>query len=305
MELLVSLYPYDRWSSVDEMVEAAVLADRLGIHGLSFADHVVAPIHEDRPAIGDCWYDNITLASHLAALTERIRFYFYALIVPYRNPVILAKQIATLDTLSHGRTTLTVAAGWYEEEFEALGVPFENRGERLDEYIQAMKTLWTEPNPEYKGAYVSFSNLAFLPKCAQEPHVPMLIGGSGPRPLRRVVAEGDGWAPMLGTPEEIKESVAWIGEHSEATEPLPVMFSLQVGDGDDFVKGAFKHAGGEEAPSSEESVNKTRAAIEALRTYAEAGVTHMLVVFGWETAGHYKEALRWLAEEVVPEAASL
>ena len=301
----MSLYPYGRWNSVDEMVDAATTADKLGIHGLSFADHVVLPVHEDAPEIGECWYDNITFASHLAAVTDQIRFYFYSLIVPYRNPVILAKQIATLDTLSGGRITLTVASGWYEQEFEALGVPFENRGERLDEYIRAMKTLWTDPKPKFSGEYVGFTEVAFSPRCVQQPHVPLLIGGSGPRPLRRVIAEGDGWAPMLGSPEELKESIEWIGTNSETKEAFPVMFSLQVGEGDEFVKGAFKHAGGEDAPSTKESVDKTAATIEALRAYSEVGVTHMLMVFDWEDVEQYKEALRWLAEDVVPEAAAL
>lgn len=110
---------------------------------------------------------------------------------------------------------------------------------------------------------------------------------------------------MLGSPEELKESIEWIGTNSETKEAFPVMFSLQVGEGDEFVKGAFKHAGGEDAPSTKESVDKTAATIEALRAYSEVGVTHMLMVFDWEDVEQYKEALRWLAEDVVPEAAVL
>ena len=305
MELLVSLYPYDRWNDVDEMLEAAKLADRLGLHGLSFADHVVAPVDESTPSIGERWYDNITFASHVAALTDQIRFYFYALIATYRNPVILAKQIATLDTLSRGRITLTVAAGWYEQEFDILGIPFGDRGPRLDEYIQAMKVLWTDLDPEYHGKYVSFSKLAFLPRCAQKPHVPLLIGGSGPQPLRRVVAEGDGWAPMLGTTDEIAESVTWIRRNKEGSEQLPVMFSMQVGEGDESVRAAFQHAGGQEHPSSEQSPDRTKATLDALRTYAEVGVTHMLIVFGWDDAEHYARELQWIAQDVMPQAVAL
>src|SRR5258706_11078921 len=127
MKLLCSLYPYGRWDSIDSMSRCVRHADKLGFYGLQFSDHVVMPVVPGMAPIGDVWPDNLILASHFAAQTTQLRFVFYVIIVPLRNPVHLAKQVATLDAVSGGRVVFGVGSGWLEEEFDVLGVPFAER----------------------------------------------------------------------------------------------------------------------------------------------------------------------------------
>ena len=308
MEFCCSLYPYDRWNDVEEMARAVRAMDSLGFHGLSLSEHIAVPLVDDQSSIGDSWPDVLVLASYFAGQTSRLRFLFYAMVAPYRNPVILAKQIATLDQVSGGRTMFTFASGWLDGEFDALGVPMQDRGERLDEYIRAMQELWTSDRPSFAGKYVSFSDIVFEPKCVQQPHPPLLIGGSGRRPLDRVLELGDGWAPMLGSADDLGRDIAQLrlraAERGRNPDDLKFMFSVQVGEGDETVQATFRHVGDEEMVVTGGS-DRTATAVSTLQTYADRGVTHMMLVFGWETADDYIANLEWLAADVVPQVAQV
>jgi probable F420-dependent oxidoreductase len=281
--------------------------DELGFYGLSFSEHIAVPSGEAAKAIGDTWPDVLVLAAWLAGQTERLRLVDYCLVVPYRNPVVLAKQIATLDAVSGGRTQICVGAGWFEEEFSILGVPFEDRGGRLDEYLAAMIELWTSDHPTYKGKYVSFDDVLFAPRPVQKPHPTLLVAGSGKRVLNRALELGLGWAPMVGTVDELRRDISWLKEQSAArgNDPasLEFMYNLQVGQGDDAVKEAYAHSGteGDEQPSTGDTDNLTQTAIDTLREYADAGITQMMLIFGWHKADDYIENLEWLARDVIPQ----
>ena len=144
------------------------------------------------PPVSTVWYDGFVLGAHLAAMTRRIRMVFNVLVVPYRPAIVLAKLVSTLDVVSGGRLTLGVGAGWIKGEFKALNIPYAERGAITSETLRAMKVLWTEEHPSFEGRYTSFSNIAFEPKCLQQPHVKIWIGGSGAAPLQRAVELGDG-----------------------------------------------------------------------------------------------------------------
>jgi probable F420-dependent oxidoreductase len=122
----------------------------------------------------------------------------------------LAKQLATLDQLSGGRLTLGIGVGWCAEEFESLCVPFEHRGSRTDEYLQALKVLWTEETPSFAGRFVSFPPLYCNPKPHQADGPPIWIGGAGPAALERVARIGAGWVAGGETPSELGHHLAWI-----------------------------------------------------------------------------------------------
>lgn len=137
-------------------------------------------------------YDTTVLYAAVAMLTERIRLGSYVVILPQRNPVVFARQVATLDHLSNGRVNVGVGIGWAREEYEALGVPYERRGERMDDSIRAMRSLWTQEVSEHRGEFTDFSDVLAYPKPIQDPHPPIYIAGQSRRGLRRVAELGNG-----------------------------------------------------------------------------------------------------------------
>ena len=138
----------------------------------------------------------------MAAHTSRIKFATGILILPQHNPVICAKQVATLDFMSKGRVLLGIGVGWLKEEFEALGVPFEDRGTRTEEYMHALRALWTQDCPTYKGKYVSFENAYMQPKPVNG-LVPIIIGGHSKAAARRAGRLADGYFPARGASPEL------------------------------------------------------------------------------------------------------
>ncbi|WP_310784933.1 LLM class F420-dependent oxidoreductase [Mycobacterium sp. Z3061] len=144
------------------------------------------------PAEAD-WLDPMVALSFAAAASSRIRLATGVLLLPEHNPVIVAKQAASLDRLSGGRLTLGIGVGWSREEFEALGVPFEGRAARTAEYVAAMRTLWREDVASFAGRFVAFDSIRVNPKPVAEKGIPIVVGGNSDAALRRVAAWGDGW----------------------------------------------------------------------------------------------------------------
>ena len=166
--------------------------------------------------------EQVTLLAYLAGQTSRIRLVTSVIIVPYRNPLLAAKALATLDMLSGGRLVVGVGVGWMREEFEALDAPpFEERGAVTDEYIRAFKELWTSDDPHFEGKYVSFDNISFLPKPAQKPHPPIWVGGESRPALRRTAELADGWYPLgsnptfpMGTPQQLASGLERLANYA-------------------------------------------------------------------------------------------
>ncbi len=148
--------------------------------------------------------DPLIWLSYVAAATARIRLATGILILPQHNPVITAKQVATLDCLSGGRMLLGIGVGWLKEEFDTIGTPFAGRGERTDEYIAAMRALWSMEIPRFHGRYVNFDQTYCLPQ-PPKGSVPIIIGGHSKAAARRAGKLGDGFFPARGTPEDLIE----------------------------------------------------------------------------------------------------
>lgn len=183
----------------------AIGAEAAGIESLWAVEHVVVPEgYESLYPYSESGKmpggermplpDPLVWLTWVGAHSTRLRLATGILILPQRNPVILAKQVATLDVLTGGRTILGVGVGWLREEFEALGVPFEGRGVRADEYIGAMRALWTEGSPTYSARTVSFTNAVLEPKPPQG-SVPIVVGGYTQAAARRAGRLGDGFFP--------------------------------------------------------------------------------------------------------------
>lgn len=200
-------------------VEAAVEADRLGYESVWLSEHLVIPTDlagspfagESHPPIPPETpvHDAVGYLCYLAAVTDRIRLGTYVYLLGLRHPFIPARGFATLDLLSEGRAILGAGSGWLRGEWEAVGIDPATRGGRLDESIAVCRRLWTEPVVEHHGRHFDFGPVAFEPKPVQRP-IPIHIGGTSDRALRRVAQLGDGWLGMHTTPTAAKAQVATL-----------------------------------------------------------------------------------------------
>lgn len=192
--ILADSGPRPAWEAgagIDEISEVARNADRLGFEFLTCPDHVAVP--ENLPR-GERFYDPLSTFSYLAAITTRIRFLPYVLVLPFYHPLELAKRYGTLDHLSRGRLILGLGVGNLREEFELLGAAFDDRGARADDALRALRVSLGERRVSYTGRFYRFEDLIVSPHAAQE-KVPMWIGGHTRRSLRRAVTLADGWSP--------------------------------------------------------------------------------------------------------------
>jgi len=198
-------------------------AERLGFSTLWVPEHVVLvdkyaskyPYSNDGalPARTDAAIaDPFIALTAIAAATEKIRLGTGICLVPEHNPVVLAKVVATLDWLSNGRVALGVGIGWLEEEFQALGIPWERRAARTRECIEAMRKLWSDPVSAYSGEFVKFEGVRSNPKPAQGAKLPILFGGESGPALRRVAEYGNGWYGFNLLPDEAAAKVRKIEE---------------------------------------------------------------------------------------------
>jgi probable F420-dependent oxidoreductase len=196
-------------------------AEERGFHSIWAPEHVVLfddydsqyPYATDGriPAGGEHgMLDPWNALAFIAARTSTIRLGTGICLVPQRNPVYTAKEVATVDWLSNGRVDFGIGVGWLAEEFAALGMPFEQRGERADEFITVMRALWCDPISEHHGTYYDLAPCRQFPKPVQSPHPPIHVGGESNRALRRVADLGDGWYGFNQLPEQIPERLTFL-----------------------------------------------------------------------------------------------
>ncbi len=199
----------------DIIRDTAGRAEALGYDSVWVSDHVVVP-HANVVNFGETVFDPLVTLAVIAGATRRVSLGTTVLIVPYRNAVVTAKMVSSLDALSGGRVVLGIGAGWVAAESAALGVPFAERGAMTDEYLAAMQELWTKRAPSFTGKYTQFGGLTFEPKPVQTPHPPLWVGGHSRAALRRTVQFGAAWHPINRPPEELRAGMAEIARLCEA-----------------------------------------------------------------------------------------
>ena len=196
-------------------------AEQRGVGTIWVGEHVVLfeeyassyPYAEDGriPAPpGTGLLEPLTTLTYLAAHTTTTRLGTAMLLLPQRNPVYVAKEVATLDWLSGGRVDLGVGVGWLEEEFNAVNVPWPRRGKRTDEYLAVLRTLWCDETSSYEGECYTLDPCQMFPKPVQQPHPPIHIGGESPAALARVARAGRGWHTFNRTPDQLAEPLATL-----------------------------------------------------------------------------------------------
>jgi probable F420-dependent oxidoreductase len=189
-------------------------AEAAGFESLWTADHIVLPDPPlpGRPMAPDMrLLDPVVALTFLAAHTRSILLATGVIILPQRQAVVLAKQLASLDVLSNGRLVFGLGVGWCEPEMRASGAPFAERGRVADDYLAAMRAVWTQPKPSHRGPYVSFDGVQAMPRPVQTP-IPIVVGGRTPPAYRRAVTQGHGWYGFGMDVEETRKSVAALGD---------------------------------------------------------------------------------------------
>ena len=172
-----------------------VAAEESGFESVWTGEHVALPVRDNPvPTPPETpFLDSLVALARIAGVTTRLRLGTGILVLPHHNPLLVAKALASLDVLSGGRLIAGFAGGYVAAEFEALGVDFHRRGAITDEYLAAIRALWTEREPMFTGRFAAFADVRFEPKPVQRPHPPIVIGGTAPPALRRAARDGDGW----------------------------------------------------------------------------------------------------------------
>jgi probable F420-dependent oxidoreductase len=282
-------------------VNIARTAEELGFDSVWASDHVIMP--ENRVGMfSENFYDPFVLLSYISAETTNISIGTSVIILPYRNPVVVAKMIATIDTLSGGRVIFGVGPGWMREEFETLGVQHNARGRMTNEYLRAIKVLWETDSPDFEGEFVKFSGIKFYPKPHQKPHPPIWIAGSSVHAIKRAVRLGDGWHPTWVSPEDVERGIKELRgiAAGEGRDLRGFAYTVRnrikiIKDGGD----KFIDKGGNE-PSF--ALRGTIGEItDYIAKYRELGVSHIVFDPDVDNADEIFEIMEQLAEEVLPE----
>jgi probable F420-dependent oxidoreductase len=204
MKLGFSLPVAGAWATPANQVRVAQEAERLGYHSLWVLQRLlfpVAPQNDYPPMPGRPWpdcfesvADPVVSLAFVAGVTSRIRLGTSVLVMPYYTPVMLAKQLATLDRVSGGRLDVGLGVGWSKDEYDAVGVSYEKRGRRADEFLACLKAIWTEDPVEFRGEFYRVPRAFVRPRPVQSPHPPITVGGYGSAAVRRAVTYGDGFS---------------------------------------------------------------------------------------------------------------
>lgn len=288
MKIGIALPIFGKYAGRDQILEASLAAEALGYDSVWVSDHVVVP--DSHNVFGDVFFDPLISLGFIASATSRIELGTSVIVLPYRNPLVLAKSVSSLDALSGGRVVLGVGSGWLKGEFDALGVDFARRGRMTDEYIEIMKELWTSDSPSYEGEYYSFSGIRFEPKPVRKPYPPVWVGGESRRSIERAVTHGDGWHPVGLGPGELaakaREVRSILPDEKRESFVISLRRNVEINEGREF--------------GPEETLRGTPGKIrDGIEAYREAGVDHLIL---YVLSGEFEGVLgtmRVLREEVL------
>lgn len=286
-------------ATFDAMAERA---EATGLEALWASDHLLLPpLAKSRypgradGQLPDDWkrtyYQPFSVLGYLGGRTSKVRLGTSVLILPMRNPIEVAAQIAELDQLTGGRISFGVGVGWCEEEFEALGYPFRERGRRANEGLAIVKKLWTETVTTHDGAFYRFEGAQQGPKPAQQPHPPIYVGGNSPAAIRRVARFADVWHPFKVTPESLAELRPVLDEALKAEGRKAEGFPIAP-------KVALTFQDGPPAEGQAPTEGRPQDIIDALRRFRDAGATEFCFDIMTETLPVALDTMERLAQEV-------
>lgn len=267
------------------------------------------------------FYESLTSLAFTAGITQRVNLGIAVLCLPFRNPIIAAKQVACIDALSGGRLILGVGVGaaksTHNVDFEVLGVPRTDKYARTRDYLRAMQQIWTTDHSEYTGEFVSFESSEFFPKPVQKPYPPVWFGGGGPKSVELVAEFGDGWLPPWVSPTEYPRRIAELREaadkYGRAGTAFDIGTEVYVCVDDESQKARIKAArttgvlpegfADDATPEAVEAAGLIGSTVEVcdkLALYVEAGVRCYEMKFIYHSTSDYEAQLELFAEKVIP-----
>jgi probable F420-dependent oxidoreductase len=290
MQFGVALPHFSQLATREALVRTAREAESLGYDSVWTTDHVLMATDQPEP------YGRVIEAfvslTYIAALTERVRLGTSVIVLPQREPVLVAKQAAALDVLSGGRLILGVGAGWNEREFGFLSASFQDRGQRMNEYIGALRTLWSTPTPRFDGRYVHIADAQFEPQPAQPGGPPIWVGGGSRAALRRAATLCDGWHAVGSTVDEFAAGMRTIAELADGrTVKGSVRLRAAVGRQLPEQRGARGQAQAHLSGSPDEI-------LEQVHAYEAAGASELMCFFGAQDLEANLDDMRRFAEQV-------
>jgi len=303
---LQNFTPHPREPSFADLATYARRAETLGFDSLWAWDHILLGARKPFPFL-----ESLSTLAALAAITERVHLGTGVLVLPLRNPVVLAKVTSSVDRISGGRLILGLAGGWYEREFEAVGVPFAQRGRVFERNLEVLIRFWTEDAVSGQADGMSFSNAVMLPKPASRPRPRVLVGGYVDRVLRRAGALGDGWLAYFYTADSFRRSWAKVRTFAEEAgrdpDGLHNLSQLVICVDDSFERAdrrarAFMDAYFDTPPWSEATQDHAirgtaEQCAEQLAEHLDAGVRHVALV----PADYASEQVEAVASDVLPK----
>ncbi|MCK9518835.1 MAG: LLM class F420-dependent oxidoreductase [Dehalococcoidia bacterium] len=286
----VAIPQANQFATPEALRAVARAVEDLGYDSLWVSDHIIVP--EGSSYIPEFMDEPLAVLAFLAAETTHITLGTSVLIVPYRDPVFAAKFLSTVDYLSNGRLVVGVGAGWLEQEFEALSVPFEERGARTDEYLRVYRNLWETETSSFEGEYKRYSSMRMFPKAARDRRgtIPIWVGGNGVPSIRRAAELGDGWHPINLSPGELADSVKTYRQRCEefGREPGPICMR--------HMPGGRTRPGGGQWPLT--GTAEQQAA--DIRAYREAGLDELMLSLSARSVSELLGTLRTFMREVAP-----
>jgi probable F420-dependent oxidoreductase len=306
--------PFDRtkepqqFLTMDAVREVGAAVERAGFHAALVTDHP-CPTGRWLDAGGHQAQAPFVMLALLAAVTTKIRLQTGILVLPYRNPFIVARDVATLDRYSNGRVTLSLGAGYLKGEYRALGVDFEQRNELMDEYMRALKLSLSGDEFAFEGTgYKAFGN-RILPGPVQKPHPPLLVGGNSHRAIRRVVELGDGWNPFFTTQAAAAGGTTSRGA-SNATRTAPMETEQDLIAGIAYMKEHCEKVGRKDMPAvilggvnSPGDTYSAQQLLDRLSRFRELGVDGAAITVDGYTRREWCDNAERLGEDVIAKIA--
>ena len=283
-------------TDIGALVGLAQKAEALGCHSVWVSEHLFHSAYVAE-RLGDLpYWDPLTMLTAAACATSKVRLGTSVLVLPWHDPPRLGKMVATIDHLSGGRVDFGVGVATTEDEFNNLGVDFKTRGKRADEVLGALQALWTQPVPEFQGEFYQYSGLKFSPKPLQTPYPPILVGGSSPAAMRRIVRYGDGWHTLRQSPDEVAAGLAklksMMAEAGRDPEELKISISIEL---------VFDASSPSRPPGERRGLRGSDEDVaETLRAFRDAGVQEAVISIASTDVAEHEAVLTRVMTKVAP-----
>lgn len=304
----IAMRNFQAWPELPDaqaLIDYGVYMEELGYESLWVWDHILLGVDPHFPII-----ESLSLLTAVAARTTTIKLGTGILVLPMRNPVILAKQLSSMDQISGGRLVLGMASGWYKREFDAVGVDFHQRGKLMDRNLEIMNRLWTEDMVDGEYPPHNLRNSVMFPKPVQRPRPPILIGGYVDRVLKRAAVAGDGWLTYFYTPESFTKAWAKIRGFAEeagkdpdaliAVNQLPIVVGPRArveGPMNEWLRTEWDFASWSDSTPDSAIMGTAEECAEQLQAHIEAGLDRIVFVpYRYE-----REQVEAIAREIIPK----